>query len=408
MGNNCTPSLKVSSNDETRMLAIDINAKIIEQPLLRPTHSISLSKSLGIEYDRASVSPLPHLTARLSSKSPNGTPLADLVDPFDVDCPDPEPSPVPPMHQTPPVDAQPKISNGITGTHISCKICNIAAKFWQQNIDTLPMEKKTEIACAIFFGAMSANADMKAVMTSTLMHGDDGGGDLKQKSLKFLAMFGWLLQYLMVDGIDLYAILARLGIFHQRMGINIQHFEPLLQSLHDVFGHYFPIKYDIEVKYAFDEIYTLAAQIMTGEDLKASSHLRDISESFATENQIEFLQNLDQCLHSVVGCEYLYRFLKQTFCDELVLFLKAVYKFKTQSSSTPVQRFMIARDIVRVSIESDAEFTLNLSYECRQKVLDSMQSLEQKFAAKEHFTVNVNFFDEVDHEIRKLISVNHW
>eukprot|EP01084_Bolivina_argentea_P214410 364003_1 len=43
------------------------------------------------------------------------------------------------------------INNGITGKHISSRICKIAATFWQQNIETLSMPDQLEIGCSIFF-----------------------------------------------------------------------------------------------------------------------------------------------------------------------------------------------------------------------------------------------------------------
>ena len=70
---------------------------------------------------------------------------------------------------------------------------------------------------------------------------------LESKSLKFLDMMGWLIRHLITDNIDLYSILTRLGIFHQRMGIKLHHFAPILKSMHETFSYYFPTKYNIEV-----------------------------------------------------------------------------------------------------------------------------------------------------------------
>lgn len=118
-----------------------------------------------------------------------------------------------------------------------------------------------------------------------------------------------------------------------------------------------------------DEIFTLAAQIMTGEDINTSSFtttkFHEISRSFGSLD-IEFIKDLSQCLNSTIGREYLYRFLQQTWCDEIAIFLQIIAKFKKQL--TPVQRFMIARDIIRTSIITKATFTLNISFECRQNV----------------------------------------
>lgn len=85
---------------------------------------------------------------------------------------------------------------------------------------------------------------MKQILKTNLMQNHK---NIEQKSLKFLDMMGWLIRYLLIDNIDLYSILTRLGIFHQRMGIKIQHFPPLLQSMHETFSYYYPTKYNIEV-----------------------------------------------------------------------------------------------------------------------------------------------------------------
>ena len=114
-----------------------------------------------------------------------------------------------------------------------------------------------------------------------------------------------------------------------------------------------------------DEIFTLAAQIMTGQDIKYSSHLNDIVSSLGAENII-FIQNLDNCLKSNIGREYLYRYLSQTWCEELGMFLQCLFRFKNQTC--PKARFMIARNIVKTSIQPHATFSVNISYETRQNV----------------------------------------
>eukprot|EP01084_Bolivina_argentea_P169505 293825_1 len=160
------------------------------------------------------------------------------------------------------------------------------------------------------------------------------------------------------------------------MGIKMKHFDPMLQSMHETFSYYFQSKYSIEIKYAFDEIFTLAAQIMTGQDLKTSYHLNDIAQSFENEN-ITFLQSVDICLKSPIGTEYLSRYLQQTWCDEIALFLQSISKFKQQTNDKA--RFIVARDITKTSIKPTATFCINISYECRQKSLNNMRFLEETF-----------------------------
>ena len=125
------------------------------------------------------------------------------------------------------------------------------------------------------------------------------------------------------------------------------------------FGH-------TQIKYAIDQIFTLAARIMTGQDLNEVSnsyHLADLQDEM---KDLPFLQSLPVCLASNIGREYLYRYLQQTFCDEIAIFLQSLAKFKIQSSDK--ERFMIARDIVKNSIDPSATFAVNISFETRQAV----------------------------------------
>ena len=105
---------------------------------------------------------------------------------------------------------------------------------------------------------------------------------------------------------------------------------------------------------------------MTGQDLDEVAngyHLADLQDEMKDHS---FLQSLRICLASSIGREYLYRFLQQTFCDEIAIFLQSLSKFKIQSSEK--ERFMVARDIVKNSIEPTATFAVNISYETRQAV----------------------------------------
>eukprot|EP01084_Bolivina_argentea_P052297 96053_1 len=292
-------------------------------------------------------------------------------------------------------------NNGVTVKYISSRICKIAARFWHNNIENVSLGEQLEIGCSIFFGMLASNPEMKKVMKKNF-------GDTKKienTSLKYLDMMGWLIRYLITDNVDLYALLTRLGHVHRSMGIGIQHFPPMLTATHEALGYYFENKYSIEVKYAMDEIFSLAAQLMTGQPLQQSTHLMNITQQFSGQN-IPFLKNLNVCLKSSVGQEYLYRYLAQTWCDEMVIFLKSLHRFERELSDKA--RFMIAREITKVSIEPTATFSLNLSYDTRQNALFEMSKLELTFGAKKALKVSVHFFDEVEREINHLILDNHW
>eukprot|EP01083_Nonionella_stella_P157094 509574_1 len=211
------------------------------------------------------------------------------------------------------------VNNGITGKYISSRICKIAAKFWHNNIENLSLEDQLEIGCSIFFGMLSSNDQMKKVMKRNC---DDK--TIEATSLKYLDMMGWLIRFLITDDVDLSALLIRLGRVHRAMGIGIHHFPPMLAATHETFAYYFEAKYCIEVKYAMDEIFSLAAQVMTEQPLQHSAYLMNITQQFAGQ-EIPFLKNLNTCLKSTIGKEYLFRYLAQTWCDEIVIFLKSLH-----------------------------------------------------------------------------------
>lgn len=103
---------------------------------------------------------------------------------------------------------------------------------------------------------------------------------------------------------------------------------------------------------------------MTGQDLNEGTfHLADLEDEMKDHS---FLQSLRTCLSSNIGREYMYRYLQQTFCDEIAIFLQSLAKFRIQLSDK--ERFMVARDIVKNSIEPAATFAVNISYETRSFV----------------------------------------
>jgi len=293
------------------------------------------------------------------------------------------------------------INNGVTNKYVSSRICKISMRFWSESIDTLTHSEKLEIGCSIFCTLLASNEDMKQLMRANSAEKPK----IAETSIKYLDMFGWLIRNLVTDGIDLYALLSRLGAMHRSMGIKMTHFNPMLQAMHETFSYYFEQEYTVEVKYAFDEIFAVAAQIMTGQKLKCSAHLLKLSEQFQGD-EIPFLQSLDACLSSEIGREYLFRYLAQTWCDEMVIFLQTLSRFKALPSEK--ERFMVAREIVKTCIRPSATFALNISYENRTNTLYAMKALEQTFTAKEPLSVPVTLFANVEAEVNKLLLDNHW
>lgn len=132
-----------------------------------------------------------------------------------------------------------------------------------------------------------------------------------------------------------------------------------------------------------------------------------MGESVISQFQnVDYLENVKTCLASPIGREYLFRYLQQTWCDEIVIYLQSMMKFKNQT--TDKGRFMIARNIIDVSIEPNSNLAINVSYETRQNALMMMQEFENKFMNKIEFEMSYDVFNDVTNEIYKLILENHW
>ena len=64
-------------------------------------------------------------------------------------------------------------------------------------------------------------------------------------------MLGWLIRSLMRTDVDIKLLLQNLGSFHKNVGVNITHFNPMLESVHESFSYYFPSDYRLQVKYLY-------------------------------------------------------------------------------------------------------------------------------------------------------------
>eukprot|EP01084_Bolivina_argentea_P266870 452824_1 len=294
-----------------------------------------------------------------------------------------------------------KVNNGVTGTFISTRICAIIYTFWTNHLSLLMQEQKHEIGCAIFFGMIAINKSIKQIIYK---HSKTDPNKIELMSIKFLDMLGWIIRSLMKDGIDLYGSLKQLGLFHQNIGVCYKHFDPMLQSMHESFSYYFERGYSFEVKYAMDEVFILIASIMMGED-KNNTHLSDIT-NLLHENNIQFLQSLDVCLVSDVGREYFVRYLQQTWCHEIAMWLQSINRFRKAMNDK--ERFFIARNIVKVSIKSSSTFSINISYYARCEILNGMKIMQQRFAMKEKLDIKSDFFEKIEREMVDLIEKNHW
>lgn len=96
---------------------------------------------------------------------------------------------------------------------------------------------------AIYLGMMVKDASMREIFKKNF----NSQEKISAISLKFLNMMGWLIRTLLRNGADLPLLLRNLGSMHGTFGVNIKHFEPMLESMHESFSHYFPNIYGVKV-----------------------------------------------------------------------------------------------------------------------------------------------------------------
>lgn len=158
-----------------------------------------------------------------------------------------------------------------------------------------------------------------------------------------------------------------------------------------------------------DQIISLSAQIMTGDNLEHSNSKcnspKTRSRSFHGANTM-FLQSLETCLTSTIGTEYFYRYLHQNHCEELAFYLQIIQKFKAQS--TEIERYGVVKEMTKSCIEMNGTFAINISYETRKKYLDDFKNLKSDWVNHHHISIPLDYFKDVEMEMRRLIVKTHW
>eukprot|EP00485_Elphidium_margaritaceum_P013481 CAMPEP_0202731496 /NCGR_PEP_ID=MMETSP1385-20130828/187182_1 /ASSEMBLY_ACC=CAM_ASM_000861 /TAXON_ID=933848 /ORGANISM="Elphidium margaritaceum" /LENGTH=418 /DNA_ID=CAMNT_0049397797 /DNA_START=24 /DNA_END=1281 /DNA_ORIENTATION=+ len=305
--------------------------------------------------------------------------------------------------------------------YASDKIIKIAADFWNTKMSKLSFEEQKEIGVTMYLDMMVSDKSLRALFARRF----NGTTNIESISLKFFNMLGWLIRTCCRNDDNVENTLRSLGAMHKNFGIDNAHFAVMLASLHTTFAHYFPQDYGIKERYALDYMFTLASQLMMGSGSTTEhspEHQGEIRVDYmftlasqlmmggasTTEHspETEYLNNLQTCLRSSVGRAYLFRYWQQTWCDELVIYSQNIQKFEQQTNDKG--RFMIARNIVEVSINAQSDLAVNISYNCRQNALELMQEYEQQFQLKQDIKVSAKMFDSVTSEIHALIMSNHW
>jgi hemoglobin-like flavoprotein len=298
--------------------------------------------------------------------------------------------------------------NDFTTSLIPEQLIDSAANFWLNCIDTKPNNDKIEIGCSIYMQMISSDKELKNLFKATWQK-----KSIESQAVRFLDMMSLLIRLVRRNDVNLITSLQSLGASHRHYGVKREYFTIMLQSIHDTLSYYFPDDYKLNVRYAIDCIFTLAACIMLDDcdinvDCDATNFDLDKkgSAGLDAKEQCDFLKSLDSCLESTVGREYLYCFLRQCYCGEVAAFLQLWKTFRSQTSDK--QRFMIARIIYKDHIVMNAPSALNLSHYARTRVVRAIEQLENAFICKQRIEVSPNFFDDVVYEVKKSVLDNHW
>eukprot|EP01084_Bolivina_argentea_P234566 394902_1 len=115
-------------------------------------------EAIALSCDSTTPEPLSTNTkSQANTNRPHHPALRSIDLSFINQCSEPNHSPITPdTHTSPDSPHSPSIQlksqkslNGITDQYISSRICEIAAMFWQTNIETLPLSEQLEVGCAI-------------------------------------------------------------------------------------------------------------------------------------------------------------------------------------------------------------------------------------------------------------------
>lgn len=208
-----------------------------------------------------------------------------------------------------------------------------------------------------------------------------------------------------MDGVNLWRVLTKIGEGHCKMNIKVHHYHLLLEAFHHTMSKSFTQNYTIEVKYCIDQIFTIATCIMTGHNYDQLS----FGERVLELNDCRFLTSFNTCLDNEIGREYLYRYLGQTYCSEIVIFLQLYQEYNEIFSGHHHEKLLKAKQIASISLCSSSEFPINVSYATNEEFWNRLKQCEKDYETNnDNFTIDPLLFDTVWDEVTKLILNNHW
>ena len=182
----------------------------------------------------------------------------------------------------------------------------------------------------------------------------------------FKKKVNWLFKNIINDDINIFLTLKELGKLHLKYNIDINYFNVLIISLHKIFEEYFIEYFKINIKIGLDIV---LSQIISVMFLKNNNNtIANNREILITKDNHKIIKNINNCISLDIGREYLFYFLKQIGSDEIPYFLNLYLKYNNQNN-TNIIKFNIIKLILNNCVSIDSEHQLNISHECREKVM---------------------------------------
>ena len=257
--------------------------------------------------------------------------------------------------------------NGITGKYISLSMVQIVYEFWMNHIEMTDIMKKNEIAIAIYFELMQIDETFYKILYKHFKKSKNM--KIVDIAIKIVNILGVIFKCLLRADINMFKVIRKYDPENLKHLLQFKHVNMIIKAINTTFSHYFDRQYVVEVRYSIEYILHVIGYIglYDGDcdnNLGFEYHIKQ--KLLDTYNKRDYLLSTRKCLDSSFGRKYLFHYIHQTSCDELVLFLKEYFKYKTKTS--PKEQLMIIQQIIKKFINPNSVHCLNISYDCRKNV----------------------------------------
>mmetsp|Transcript_66048 Transcript_66048/g.105109 ORF Transcript_66048/g.105109 Transcript_66048/m.105109 type:complete len:424 (-) Transcript_66048:201-1472(-) len=259
---------------------------------------------------------------------------------------------------------------------------DIVYRFWRKEVEILNEKEYTALAVSLYTNIFKLFPPARNLFKK----------DIELQAKHFFGKFRWIILNLREpDTKRLMKSIKKLGKYHRGIGIKDEWYPVPLQALHQTLYDAVQDRYTSRIRFCFEQLYTVVANIMTDQDFESLS-----SEKIS--NFLHSLGKLEDCLNDEEGIQYLELYMAQQFCVELILFYKDYRRFKNCASNE--QRQQIGSDMMSKYIDRSAECEINVSYGHKAMIYYVLSENQNVFSN--------DIFDECCAECLELMRTNIW